>query len=132
VPTANAQPAPPISEGIYTVTTYDGVVTPNVQIRYDCGPGCFSADGLDNPGPGTQYRFDQAGNRWQSPWLNYDAQCDGGEQAGQQRIFTVDGTQFREEYNITRDVCGSTAAQATAAANEQAQSGPPYRTYAPS
>jgi hypothetical protein len=118
-PNASAEPAPPLPEGMYAGTVVSASKTtfhPNLQIRYDCGPGCYSLDDLSDAHPGGQYRYNAVSNRWENGPKNYDAPCDGGAQAGREIYYTTDGTHIGLDINFTRDVCGQTVAQANASA----------------
>jgi hypothetical protein len=132
-PVAGAEPTPPTAEGMYTQTEYDGDVTP-IQVRWDCGPGCYVMDNPDHPGPGTQYHFDPASNRWFSSWSEFEATC-ANEVIGQMRYFVNpnDGLRIFDEHDITKAACGQQTPEAfEAAINNQDQNDTiPFATLVP-
>lgn len=120
---AETEPAPPLAEGMYAgtiVSASKATFHPNLQIRHDCGPGCYTLDDLSDAQVGGQYRYNAVSNRWENGPKSYDAPCDGGAQAGREIYYTTDGIHIGLDVIFTRDVCGQTVAQANAiAAAEQ-------------
>jgi hypothetical protein len=120
---AETEPAPPLPAGMYAGTILSASKAsfhPYLEIRHDCGPGCYTLDDLSDEQAGGQYRYNAVSNRWENGPKNYDAPCAGGAQAGREIYHTTDGIHIGLDVNFTRDVCGQTAAQANAiAAAEQ-------------
>lgn len=130
---ANAQPAHdggpgglrgPVPEGIYVQTTSGGKVNADIQVRYDCGPGCFTLDQMSKPGPGTQYRYNPVSNRWENSWVyepvaTHCTPAGAPEETadGEIRYFTTNGKHFQGEYNIFKSICGVSKAEASSNSN---------------
>lgn len=127
-PTASAEMAP-VAEGMYVMTDVSSgdVISADTQVRWDCGPGCYTLDALEMPGPGSQYRLDPASNIWyDTDWHDKTFSCtmipggQGGDYTVPEKFATADGISYFTQINATTPGCGLAVDQLQASLNELA------------